>query len=304
MALAITGASGYMGRRTARLLLDSGMRPSDLILVSRTPDKLAGFAARGAQTRFGDFTEPNSLATAFAGVERLFLINAAPDHLPKGRDRQAVHRDAIAAAKTAGVRHVVFLSMIGSEQPGSPYYRVEPALKESGMRWTLLRTAGYADSLGRDARRLYIPQGRIGSRDDGTRKTAYASRDDYCAAAAAVLTSGGHDGKIYSITGPQYSLRDIAALLSELSGKQIVVEQLFGEALRQYMLDRGTDPQIVEMIMKSPGGQAYLGSREDIVSDFSKLIGREAHTLHAHFAAHKAELLGGEPPAGEEPIFT
>jgi NAD(P)H dehydrogenase (quinone) len=304
MPLVITGASGYMGRRTARLLIDGGMRPSDLILVSRTPQGLTNFAALGAQIRFGDFTEPTSLGAAFAGGERMFLINAAPDHLPKGRDRQTIHRDAIAAATAAGVGHVFFLSMIGSERPGTPYSEVEPALKESGMRWTMLRTAGYADSLGRDARRLYIPQGRIGSRDDGTRKTAYASRDDFCAAAAAVLAGDGHNHKIYNITGPQSSLRDVAALLSELSGKTIVVEQLQGEELRQYMLARGTDPEIVEMIMKSPGGNAYLGNREDIASDFPRLIGREAHTLHEHFAAHKDELLGGEPPAGQEPVFT
>lgn len=304
MSLAITGASGYMGRRTARLLLDRGMPAGDLILVSRTPGTLAEFAARGAETRFGDFTEPQSLVSAFAGAKRMFLINAAPDHLPKGLDRQTVHCDAIAAAKAAGVEHVFFLSMIGSDQPGTPYYRVEPALKASGMRWTMLRTAGYADSLGRDARRLYIPQGRIGSRDDGTRKTPYAARDDYCEAAAAVLTSGAHAGKIYNIIGPQSSLRDVATLLSELSGKNIAVEQLRGEALRQYMLDRGTDPKIVEMIMKSPGHTAYPGNRDDLVSDFRLLIGREAKSLREHFTAHKAELLGGEPPAGEEPVFT
>lgn len=304
MTLVITGASGYIGRHTARRLLERGVPARDLILVSRTPDKLAGFAALGAQLRHGDFTDPSSLAAAFAGAERMFLINAAPDHLPQERDRQAIHRDAIAAAKAAGVAHVVFLSMIGAEQPGNPYHKVEPALRDSGMRWTMLRTAGYADSLGRDARRLYIPQGRIGSRDDGTRKTAYAARDDYCAAAAAVLAGEGHEGKIYNITGPQYSLRDIAALLSELSGKRIAVEQLEGEALRQYMLRRGTDPKIVEMIMKSPGGNAYLGDREDIASDFPRLIGREARTLDEHFAAHKDELLGGAPPADKEPVFT
>jgi NAD(P)H dehydrogenase (quinone) len=304
MTILITGASGYMGRHTARLLLASGVPAADLILVSRSPENLADLAARGAQRRRGDFTDPASLVSAFAGADKMFLINAAPDHLPKGLDRQAVHRDAIAAAKAAGVAHVVFLSMIGSDQPGTPYYQVEPALKESGMRWTLLRTAGYADSLGRDVRRLYLPQGRIGSRDDGTRKTPYASRDDYCEAAVTVLTSDGHEGKIYNIVGVQYSMREVAALISELSGKTIAVEQLEGDALRQYMLDRGTDPKIVEMIMKAPRHTAYPGNRDDLVSDFPKLIGREAHSLHEHFAAHRDELLGGAPPEGQEPVFT
>lgn len=304
MTILITGASGYMGRRTARLLIDSGVPATDLILVSRSPAKLADFAARGAQLRRGDFTDPASLVSAFVGADKMFLINAAPDHLPKRSDRAAIHRDTIAAAKAAGVGHVFFLSMIGAEKPGNPYYAVEPALRDSGMRWTMLRTAGYADSMGRDAQRLYIPQGRIGARDDGTRKTAYASRDDFSAAAAAALARGSHEGQIYNITGPQYSLRDIAALLSELSGKRIVVEQLEGEALRQYMLARGTDPQIVEMIMKSPGGAAYLADRTDIASDFPKLIGREAHSLHEHFAAHRDELLGGAPPEGQESVFT
>src|SRR5277367_1171632 len=124
MTILITGASGYMGRHTARRLIESGVPAAELILVSRSPEKLAEFASRGARLRRGDFTDPASLVAAFAGAERMFLINAAPDHLPKGLDRQAVHRDAIAAAKAAGVAHVVFLSMIGSEQPGTPYYTV------------------------------------------------------------------------------------------------------------------------------------------------------------------------------------
>ncbi|HVA11727.1 MAG TPA: NAD(P)H-binding protein [Stellaceae bacterium] len=269
MALVIAGASGYMGRRTARLLIAGGMRAADLILVSRTPDQLADLAALGARTRYGDFTDPASLAAAFAGAARMFLINAAPDHLPRRSDRPAIHRDAIAAAKAAGIAHVVFLSMIGAEKPGNPYYAIEPAL-----------------------------------RDSGTRKTAYASRDDFYAAVVAVLASGGHEGQVYNLTGPQYSLRDIAALLGELSGKGIAVVQLYGDELRQDLLARGMDPYVVEIVMKSPGGGAFLADRGDIVSDFPKLIGREARSLREHFAAHRDELLGGAPPAGQEPIFT
>ncbi len=98
MSIVITGASGHLGRLTAELVLDR-VPASGVILTTRHPEELSGFAERGAEVRTADFDQPKTLAGAFAGGERLLLISTQD----LGR-RVAQHRAAIAAAKEVGVR--------------------------------------------------------------------------------------------------------------------------------------------------------------------------------------------------------
>src|SRR5215471_5085720 len=105
MVVAITGASGHLGRKTAELLLDR-VAPSDVVLLTRTPDALADLAGRGAAVHRADFDEPESVRDALAGVERMLLISATDI----GR-RVGQHRAAIDAAQQAGVRHVLYTSI-------------------------------------------------------------------------------------------------------------------------------------------------------------------------------------------------
>src|SRR5689334_9931004 len=105
--LLVTGASGHLGRRVIELLLESNA--GHLIATTRSPDKLAGLAARGVEVRQADFDDPGSLAAAFAGADRLLLIST--DALD-GTDRRIVqHGNAVAAAEQAGVKHVVYTSL-------------------------------------------------------------------------------------------------------------------------------------------------------------------------------------------------
>src|SRR5918997_1273665 len=136
MRIVITGASGQLGRRVTDELLER-VAPSDLILVTRTPDSLAEYAARGAEVRAGDFTDPSSLHAAFAGGGRMLLIST--DAIGARVQHQ---RDAIDAAVAAGIRHVAYTSIVNPE-PGSnpaaavPDHRAtEDELRESGLEWT------------------------------------------------------------------------------------------------------------------------------------------------------------------------
>src|SRR5262245_42107839 len=128
--LAITGATGQLGRRTAELLL-AQCAPRDVILTTRTPDALADLAGRGVDVRRADFDDPPSLRGAFAGADRLLLISATDL-----QRRIAQHQAAIDAAKAAGVRHVIYTS--GSKPaPPNPaavapsHYATERALAAS-----------------------------------------------------------------------------------------------------------------------------------------------------------------------------
>ena len=135
MSLVITGAGGQLGRRTAELLLDH-VEPHDVVLVSRRPDELADLAARGAQTRHGDFDDPTSLAAAFAGGERLLLIST--DAVGEGRSAYVSREDcaAVAAAEIVASfgtairgHHLDQLSTTVEELTGRPPLTVAEVLK-------------------------------------------------------------------------------------------------------------------------------------------------------------------------------
>jgi len=105
VTVAVTGASGQLGRRVADLLLER-LEPSQVVLLTRSPEALASYSERGVAVRRGDFDEPASLADAFSGADRALLISALDFERRTGQ-----HRAAIEAAKTAGVRHVVYTSI-------------------------------------------------------------------------------------------------------------------------------------------------------------------------------------------------
>jgi NAD(P)H dehydrogenase (quinone) len=288
MSIVITGASGQLGRLTAELVLDR-VPASEVILTTRRPETLSDFAERGATVRQADFDRPERLAEAFAGGERLLLIST--DDL--GR-RTAQHRAAIEAAREAGVRHVAYTSYLNpvEENPAAvtPSHRdTEEALRESGLAWTALRHAFYAEyqvPAGAQA----IATGRL-IHNNGGGKTAYVSREDCAAAAAAVLTTEGDEGKAYDITGPEpLDQSDVAALLSEVSGRPVEAVAVDDEAFIQGLTAAGV-PEPAARGIASYGKairEGFLGEASEAVEN---LTGRRPRSLREVFEAHRDELL-------------
>jgi NAD(P)H dehydrogenase (quinone) len=197
----VSGASGQLGSLVVRELLDRGVDPGNLILVSRTPDELEEFASLGARTRFGDFSQPESLADAYAGGTRMLLISIGT----VGPERPQLHGNAIDAAVQAGVRHIVYTSFVDAENNSSPiaadHRRTEEMLRASGVAWTMLRNQLYMNGLVGQAARM-VAAGRVEIEPNSTR-TAYVTREDCAAAAAAVLATAGHENRVYEITGSE-----------------------------------------------------------------------------------------------------
>jgi NAD(P)H dehydrogenase (quinone) len=265
MRVIVTGASGQLGRLAAEHLLDR-LSPEEIILVTRRPHALADLAERGVEVRPGDFDDPASLAEAFAGGDCMLLIST----LAIG-SRLEQHRSALEAAAAAGVTRVVYTS-ITNPAPDHPSGEVveehrmtEELLHRCGLAWTVLRNAPYAE--------LQVPLGAIAVTygklvtNAGEGRIAPISRSDCAAAAAAVLTSDGHEGQTYEITGPEaLSQLDIARLLSEVSGHPVEVIQL-GVATREGFFDV-VDPA------------------------FRALVGRPPRTLREILVEHRGELAG------------
>ena len=215
--IAITGASGQYGRLATDKLIALG-RARDLILITRTPAKLADRQRAGCDVRYGDFDVPETLSAALQGAGQMLLISGTR---VGARVRQ--HRAAVDAAAAAGVRHVVYTSFVNIE-PGNPavvtldHRETEDLIQASGMNWTFLRDAHYADAMILNAGPSFIASGIWLTSTKGGRE-AMVWREDCVDCAVAVLTQAGHENKAYPITGPmRESFAEIAAMLSDITG--------------------------------------------------------------------------------------
>ena len=268
----VSGASGHLGGLTVEALLARGVPASRLILVSRTPEKLEKYAKLGASTRFGDFTEPESLAAAYAGGTRMLLISVGGT---KTEPASELLGRAISAAKAAGVKQIAYTSYIGisrgdnSDRISMNHQETEDLLKASGVAWTMLRNSIYMDGLIRQGATM-IADGRAVIPPNES-PIGYIARADCAAAAAAVLATPGHENAAYDITGPELlGVREIAAAASAVSGKPIEV------------VEGGADAR--------PGfGRPAMAFTS---TDFQKLTGRPPTSVRAFFEANKDALLG------------
>ena len=220
--LAMTGASGRYGQLATDRLLAQG-RARDLILITRTPAKLADRARAGCEVRYGDFDKLDTLQAAVRGADKLLLISGTR---VGARVRQ--HKAAIDAAAAAGVRHIVYTSFVNLE-PANPaivtidHRETEDLIKSSGLAWTFLRDAHYADAMILNAGPGFIASGQWLTSTEGGRE-AMVWREDCVDCAVAVLTQNGHENKTYRITGPNLeTFAEIAVMLSEVSGHPIVL---------------------------------------------------------------------------------
>ncbi|WP_421853941.1 SDR family oxidoreductase [Novosphingobium sp.] len=219
--IVVTGASGQYGRGLTDRLIAAG-RAADLILITRSPDKLADRAAQGCTVRYGDFDKPETLAEAVQGGTRMLLISGT-----RVGARMVQHKAAIDAAAAAGVRHIAYTSFIGIDDPANPaevrhdHIETERLIRASGMAWTMLRDAHYADAMILMAGPQVMQSGQWVS-NAGEGLEAMVWRDDCVASAAAVLLGEGHEGQIYNITGPELqTFREVAALMAEITGRPI-----------------------------------------------------------------------------------
>lgn len=216
--IVITGASGHYGRGLTDRLIAAG-RAADLILITRTPAKLVDRAAQGCTVRYGDFDKPETLAEAVQGAYKMLLISGT-----RVGARVAQHKAAIDAAAAAGVRHIAYTSFIGIDDPANPaevrhdHAETEALIRASGMAWTMLRDAHYADAMIVMAGPQVMQNGQWVS-NAGEGLEAMVWRDDCIASAAAVLMGDGHEGQVYNITGPELqTFRDVAAMMAEITG--------------------------------------------------------------------------------------
>jgi NAD(P)H dehydrogenase (quinone) len=293
--LLVTGASGHLGGRVLAHLLDTQRIPAGrLVAGTRTPAALADFAGRGVAVRRIDFEDPASLASGLAGIQRMLLISS--DAIDRPGRRLAQHTAAIAAARAAGVRHVVYTSMLQPDDSlisfAPDHLGTERALEGSGLGWTFLRNSWYMEAL-----LLSLPAALAA----GTWFTAagegglsYVAREDCARAAAAALASSESANVRYDITGGELlTTGQIAEIASRVFNRPLRLDQLTDAQLADGMRAQGVPPPMVDFLVAFDTNTraGKVATRSDAVQ---RLTGIAPQTLESFLTAHRAAFV----PAG------
>lgn len=279
MPVAVTGATGHLGRLIVEDLLEHGVEPRDIVAGGRDVGRLAPLAARGVRIARVDYGDPTGLREAFSGVDTLMLVSGS-----EVGQRVAQHRAAIQAAASAGVRRVVYTSAPAADRSPlilAPEHKAtEEVLRGSGLDVTILRNNWYTEN--------YLPtleQARatgvvVTSAGDG--RVASAPRGDFAAAASAVLRSGadaGHGAAVYELAGDEpWTFDQLAVAVGAIVGRDVVARHVSPDEhhaiLRSAGLDDATAGFVVAMDADIRAGLLAGGSH-----DLSQLIGRPTTPL-------------------------
>lgn len=273
----VTGATGTVGSEVVRQLIAAGERPR---LLLRTPEKAKAWEG-GAELFKGDLDDAASLAKALHGVDKLFLLTA-------GIDGHRLEAQAIDAAKAAGVKHVVKLSVMGAEYEGISFAKWhrgnEKKLEASGMKWTFLRPGNFdtnalwwAESIRKD-NAVYHPVGQG--------KSAVIDPVDIAAVAVKALTTPGHEGKAYVLSGPvALTTQQQLDIIGKAIGRPLKHVDVPPEAARAGMLKSGMPEGYVNALLELYAA-TKAGQTELQTPTVEELLGRKPGSFEAFVARH------------------
>ena len=284
--LFVAGAGGKLGHRVIELLLERG-HAGKLIAGSRAPEKLS---FPGIETRKADYADPAGFTDALKGVDRLLLIST--DLV--GEVRQKLQAQAVAAAKAAGVKHIVYTSMPhpepGSVVPMAPdHYLTEQAIKASGIEYTILRMSWYAENL------LFSLPSVIGMGKwfsaTGTGAISHVTREDTALAAAGALISQHVGSRVLTVSGPAaLTTREIAAIAGEATGKPIEVVDVTDEQFTTGLKQAGLSDEMAALftnfeVLQRRGGLSM------VTNAIEELWGTKPTDVRSFLLANKQALL-------------
>ena len=265
----VTGATGTIGRELVSQLVAAGL---EVRALTRNPAKARFHPS--VQTFTGDLAEAHTLPGALDGADHVFSLSNGPE---------LGHHETnlAAAARKAGVKRIVKLSVLGAGTAGAQgvvgwHERGEKAVQDTGVAWTFLRPGmfmsnalNWAPTI-RSTGKVFLPYG------EG--KVVMIHPRDIASVAALALTQSGHEGKAYSLTGAQaLGATEMMAILSEARGKPIEYVEITVEAAGEAMLKAGLPPVLVEGLTKLAAG-IRRGEAGTPLPTLEEILGRPALT--------------------------
>jgi NAD(P)H dehydrogenase (quinone) len=284
--LFVTGAAGKLGRRVVELLRERGY-DGKIIAGTRDPQKLSGLS--GVEVRKADFSDPAGFTAALAGVDRLLIVST--DVI--GEARIKLQTDAVAAAKAAGVKRIVYTSLPHPE-PGSvipmaaDHYATEQAIKATGIDYTLLRNCWYTENL-LGSLPAALASGKWYSAS-GEGLISHVTREDTARAAAGALIADDAGSRVFTITGAEaLTNRQIAAIAADVLGRPIEVVDVTDEQYIAGLKHAGLPEGVAQLLDTFEIGQRQ-GVLSMVTDAVEQLWGEKPASVGEFLSANKAAL--------------
>ncbi|MGP3633157.1 SDR family oxidoreductase [Streptomyces sp. 24-1644] len=275
MSIVVTGATGELGRLVIDQLVAT-VPAGSVAAVVRDKEKAAGLAARGIELRIADYNHPETLAGAFRAGDRVLLISGSE----VGR-RVPQHTAVIDAAKAAGVAQLAYTGVLGGPdadfQLAAEHQVTERLILASGLPYTFLRNGWYTENYTANLAPVLEHGAVVANAGEG--RVASASRADYAAAAAAVLTGDGHLNATYELSGDvAWSLAEYAATVAAATGKEIAYRNVPAAVHQEILVGAGL-PEGFAAILVDVDEAIGRGLLAGTSGDLSRLAGRPTTPL-------------------------
>jgi NAD(P)H dehydrogenase (quinone) len=276
--IGVTGASGHLGRLVIESLLGK-IQPSQLVAIVRHPEKAQDLASKGVVIRVGDYSKPETLASAFAGLQKILLISG--NEVGK---RVAQHTAVATAAKQAGASLLAYTSLLHADRSplllGEEHRQSEAAIRASGVPFVLLRNSWYNENYTNAVKQAVKLGVHYGCAGEG--RVSAAARADYALACAAVLTANEDpSGRTYELAGDEgFTLAQFAAEIAQLSGKPVRYENLSEGDYKAVLVKAGWPETAAGFFANTDTGISH-GALDDDSRQLSKRIGRPTTPLAA-----------------------
>ncbi len=280
----VTGPTGTVGSALLPLLVDAGVA---VRVLAHSPASRERLEALGVEVVDGDLDQPTSIERAMEGCDRAFLLS--PPHPDQVTREQA----AIDAAGRAGVAHVVALSVMGASRSSPVAFarwhgEIDDHLMASGLSWTILRTSGFMQAHLLPVATVAAEGAWYGMTGDGT--SAYVDIDDIASVAAAVLTTAGHEGRVYELTGPaSLTLPEAARVLADVLGRPVRYVDVPAEQFQDNLIGAGLAGWLADAVV-ALYRTTRNGHAATVTNTVEQITGRLARSYRQVAEAHRSEF--------------
>ncbi len=282
MNILITGGTGHLGRATVQALLKKKTDDQHIFITTRSPDEAKDLAEQGITVKEADYNNKNSMISAFRGMNKVLLISGDGNN----EERIKQHHNAISAALMAGVRHILYTSLINAEElsyfdAAEVHRDTEAFIKKSGLTFTIFRNALYADLFLEGIDQAFA-SGKFFAAA-GEHKINSIPRAEIAEAMATVLSQDGHGNTMYNLTGPEtFTYEQAVEAISQAYDKPVRYVDMSLDEVRSFYAQGNPDSFGLNMMVSSY--KAIQADEYDFVSqDFEKIVKRKPMTVEKFF---------------------
>jgi len=271
MSIVVTGATGRLGRLVVDALLDRGVDPAEVVATGRSVERLADLADRGVRVEHFDFDAVPDTVPWLSADDVLLLVSGS-----EVGKRVPQHGAVIDLAARSGVRRLVYTSAPAADDTtliiAPEHAATEALVRESGLAFTFLRNGWYTENYQPSFEQARATGVVAASAADA--RFASAPRSDFAEAAAVVLTTEGHDGAVYELSGDTtWDFAEFAAVAGEVLGREVVYRSLTPEEHREALLAAGLDEGNAGFVV-ALDQDARAGLLAVTTGELGKLLGR------------------------------